>query len=331
MFQKAIRLISRLPLVLVICLTYGALVEAQLPEPVSFWRFEEGSGGTTADVGIGQHPGTLVGNVTFVNDDERGSVLQFGAGRSYVETNAWVAELGTADFSIAAWIQTRDEGAAILGKSNGDRQWDFHEKQFYLSAGTEQGQPVAGGVHFYGNQAGEIWGNTEVNNGIWHHVCVTWDNDTDEQHIYVDGVLDDLRPVWVYYGGRGDNAEDSVRIGFDCSGDAVSDFNGRMDDVAIFDVTLTPEQVIELMYLARPATASNPNPYDGMTDVPRREIILGWTPGAYASTHDVYFGTDFNDVNDAGRTNPPGILASESQPQEFYPANAVLDLDFGTT
>jgi len=89
-----------------------------------------------------------------------------------VDTNAWIAELGTADFSIIAWIKTRDAGAAILGKGNEDRNWDFHEKQFYLSAGTEQGQPVAGGLHFYGNQAGEIWGATAVNDGTWHHVCV---------------------------------------------------------------------------------------------------------------------------------------------------------------
>ncbi|HUV63923.1 MAG TPA: LamG-like jellyroll fold domain-containing protein, partial [Sedimentisphaerales bacterium] len=253
------------------------------------------------------------------------------AGESYVETNAWITEMGIADFSISAWIQTREQGAAILGKSNGDRSWSFHEKQFYLSAGTEQGQPVAGGVHFYGNQAGEIWGATAVNNGIWHHVCVTWDNDTDAQHIYVDGVLDDLRPVWVYYGGRGDIATDTVRIGFDCSGDATSDFIGRMDDVAIFDATLTPEQVVEVMRLSLPVIASNPIPDNGTTDLPRRDVVLTWNPGVYANRHDVYFGTTFNDVNNASRTNRRNVLLSENQVQNYYPASGGLDLDFGTT
>ena len=173
----------------VICLACITVAQAQLPEPVSMWRFEEGSGGTTVDGGTGGHHGILVGNVAFADDPDRGSVLEFGASESYVETNAWITELGDADFSVAAWIQTREEGVAIISKSNGDRNWSFHEKQFYLSAGSEQGQPVAGGVHFYGNQAGEIWGATAVNKGRWHHVCATWDNDTDEQHIYVDGVL----------------------------------------------------------------------------------------------------------------------------------------------
>lgn len=35
---------------------------------------------------------------------------------------------------------------------------------------------------------------------------------------------------------------------------------------------------------------------------------LGWTPGLYAASHDVYFGADFNDVNDAN--NVPGMWSS---------------------
>ena len=315
----------------VICLACITVARAQLPDPVSMWRFEEGGGTTAADSGIGGHHGTLVGDVTFVDDADRGSVLGFGTGESYVETNAWITELGGADFTVAAWIKTTEQGMPIIGKSNGDRSWDFHEKQFYLSPGTEQGQPVAGGVHFYGNQAGEIWGETPVDDGMWHHVCATWDNDTDEQHIYVDGVLDDLSPVWVYYGGRGDLADNWVRIGFDCSGNTVSDFIGRMDDVAIFDVALTAEQVVRLMHLSLPATASNPIPDDGTTDLPRRDVVLEWNPGVYAYRHDVYFGTDFNDVNDADRTNRLGVLMGNNQSQNRYPANDTLDLDFGTT
>ncbi len=331
MYIHTVSSISFRCLAVALCLACSVVAQAQLPEPVSFWRFEEGSGSTTGDIGTGGHPGILVGNVAFVDDPERGMVLKFGPGRSYVETNAWITELGTADFSIAAWIQTRDEGAAIVGKTDGDREWEFHEKQFYLSAGSEQGQPVAGGVHFYGNQAGEIWGETAVNDGVWHHVCVTWDNDTDEQHIYVDGALDDLRPIWVYYGGRGDNADDHVRIGFDGSDAALADFTGLMDDVAIFDMTLTPEQVVELMNLARPATASNPHPFDARTDLPPEEVVLGWTPGMYAGSHDVYFGTDFADVNDASRTDPRSVLVSQGQTQDSFPIDGVLDLDFATT
>ena len=38
------------------------------------------------------------------------------------------------------------------------------------------------------------------------------------------------------------------------------------------------------------ATATNPHPANGATDVPL-DVVLGWSPGDYAVTHDVYFGT----------------------------------------
>jgi hypothetical protein len=312
----------------ILCFVFGSIVQAALPDPISMWRFEEGSGETAVDAGIGGHHGTLVGDVSFVQDEERGSVLEFGTSESYIDTHAGITELGNADFSMAAWIHTFQDGAAIVGKTNDDREWSFHEKQFYLSAGTEQGAPVAGGAHFYGNQAGEIWGATPVNGGGWQHVCVTWDNDTDEQHIYVNGELDDLSPVWVYYGGRGDNVGDVVRIGYDGSGNSTADFSGRMDDVAIFDVTLTPEQVLELMHLPLPENASSPLPYDRATDLLPQEIVLSWTPGPSANTHNVYFGMSFADVNDASVSNPLGVLASETQSDTSYAPGL---LEYGQT
>ncbi len=44
--------------------------------------------------------------------------------------------------------------------------------------------------------------------------------------------------------------------------------------------------------------AADPDPADGAADVPR-DVVLSWTPGEFADLHDVYFGTSFDDVNDA--------------------------------
>ncbi len=51
-----------------------------------------------------------------------------------------------------------------------------------------------------------------------------------------------------------------------------------------------------------PSKATNPNPGDGVTGVPI-DANLSWTPGGVAVSHDVYFGTDFNDINNAGITS----------------------------
>jgi len=72
--------------------------------------------------------------------------------------------------------------------------------------------------------------------------------------------------------------------------------------------------------------ASGPNPSDQETDVPR-DVALSWTPGDYADKHDVYFGTDFNDVNDANRTNSLGVLVSQNQDPTSYSLAEVLQFD----
>jgi len=49
------------------------------------------------------------------------------------------------------------------------------------------------------------------------------------------------------------------------------------------------------------ASASDPSPANEATDVPR-DVVLNWTPGEFADQHDVYFGTSFDDVNNATTT-----------------------------
>ena len=70
------------------------------------------------------------------------------------------------------------------------------------------------------------------------------------------------------------------------------------------------------------------SPADAETDVPR-DVILAWTPGESINTHDVYFGTNFADVNDAGRANTLDVLLSQSQGTNTYDPPGRLD--FGQT
>lgn len=80
-----------------------------------------------------------------------------------------------------------------------------------------------------------------------------------------------------------------------------------------------------------PATAKelsrSPSPSNRATDVPV-DSILSWTAGKYAAGHDVYLGTAVDDVNNATRDKPRGVLAAAGQTAtQFDPAS----LDFATT
>jgi hypothetical protein len=74
--------------------------------------------------------------------------------------------------------------------------------------------------------------------------------------------------------------------------------------------------------------AIKPDPANGATDVPR-DVVLSWTPGAFAETHDVYFGTSSADVDAASRTSPLNVLAGQDQAENSYDPPGRLD--FGKT
>jgi len=78
-----------------------------------------------------------------------------------------------------------------------------------------------------------------------------------------------------------------------------------------------------------PALASNPIPEHKATDVPR-DIILKWTPGAFAppvNGHRVYFSENFDDVNNGAPAANRGITSAA----EFDTTALPFLLDFDTT
>jgi len=77
-----------------------------------------------------------------------------------------------------------------------------------------------------------------------------------------------------------------------------------------------------------PRLARNPSPGSDAVDVPR-DVVLGWTAGSTAAAHDIYFGTNRDDVNDAERSNDLGVLASQGQAAAAYDPDGMLD--FSTT
>ena len=64
--------------------------------------------------------------------------------------------------------------------------------------------------------------------------------------------------------------------------------------------------------------AENPNPADGIGDI-AVDVVLDWSPGMFAVSYDVYFATDFNDINDANASDLTGIYrTSQSRDVNTY-------------
>jgi hypothetical protein len=77
----------------------------------------------------------------------------------------------------------------------------------------------------------------------------------------------------------------------------------------------------EVMFFLPVATASAPSPSDKAYDVDRN-VVLSWETGTEALSHDVYFGDDFNDVQ-----NRDTSVFKGNQSETTYPATGSLTLE----
>lgn len=75
------------------------------------------------------------------------------------------------------------------------------------------------------------------------------------------------------------------------------------------------------------ALAYDPYPADGQDDV-QLPLTLDWTEGLGAVNHDVYFGTDFNDVNDANTSVPLGVYQDNVSDSNYPPSGLILGTEY---
>ncbi len=100
--------------------------------------------------------------------------------------------------------------------------------------------------------------------------------------------------------------------------DVVDSYTGGWGWLGFDEVTLTNVTLIS------DTIAADPSPADGALDVDPATALM-WQPGQFADTHDVYFGTRFEDVNDA--TVASNVYMGRQSEAEFVPA----DLELGVT
>ncbi|MHC4519040.1 MAG: hypothetical protein ACYTAS_10655 [Planctomycetota bacterium] len=117
------------------------------------------------------------------------------------------------------------------------------------------------------------------------------------------------------------NQDDATSVGFTSANDAYY-IDYEFTAVAGEDlvITLTQDNYNMSWHLYgltnqeySPQTASVPYPADGATDV-LRDADLGWSPGVYAATHDVYVGESFEAVDAATVPTASGLEVTSFDP-----------------
>ncbi|MFB0553413.1 MAG: LamG-like jellyroll fold domain-containing protein, partial [Phycisphaerae bacterium] len=170
-------------------------------------------------------------------------------------------------------------------------------------------------------------GGTMLQTDTWYFVGGTYSQTADGGIIttYVNGELDAEMVTTIVM----DPSSGTFVIGRDPSAPGAGQFIGVIDEVRVYNHVLTENELRDAMLGKWPPSeiAFAPRPEDEQVDVPR-DSVLGWKPGIYAQTHDVYFGSVFEDVNNADRNNSLDVLVRQDQDVNMYEPGL---LDFGQT
>ncbi|MGA1599926.1 MAG: LamG-like jellyroll fold domain-containing protein, partial [bacterium] len=194
--------------------------------------------------------GTINGNVVAANDSQRGSVLSFsGDSGSYVSmpngvgTPDIIKFLDTEYFSFSLWLYPErvDDFNGILSKYQ-----TFSQASFAMAFKNSK-------IEFSDNDNGTtLRSNQNISTSAWTHVFLTHDPSGGKRtRIYINGFLDN------YADGLSWNHVDTfMSIGCDycTSGASETDiggnyrrfFKGKIDDVRLYEATVSAQEVYEI-------------------------------------------------------------------------------------
>lgn len=205
-------------------------------DPIAYWSFNENAGEVVTDATGNGHDGTLNGPQWTVG--KFGSALEFDGASDFVEV-ADHPDLNSGPddpLTIAAWVKYSSDTAGtnswIVGKAG-------HLPAHYLF-GHHQ---TAVGIRLKLDDGG-----TDLKldaafapDDQWHHLAVVCDKDAGEARLYIDGEL-----AASGADGTNDTTNDApLHIGQ--RGDGTEFMNGVIDELAIWRIALTEDEIVEVM------------------------------------------------------------------------------------
>ncbi len=316
---------QRMHVLILIALVTGlglvSMASAADPSLVGWWRFDETSGTVAADSSGNGNDATLHGDPQWVPGSIRGAVQIDGDG-DYLEAAPSESLNVTGDqITLTAWVYFDDVSVVqiILAK--------------VFNNTTHTSPYFSYGLHILSNGRGRCWlsltSNTQsyamaptgtVTAGQWHHMAGVYDG--SQIRLYLNG------EVVATVNATGDiNPYPDTIYRMGNNGGLTEPMAGKLDDIRIYTRALSVDELLDVMAGVGAETefAMDPVPTNEASDV-ARDAVLSWTAGEFAATHDVYLGTSFDDVNNASRSNPMGMLVSQGQSGTSYDPTGLLGL-----
>jgi hypothetical protein len=144
----------------------------------------------------------------------------------YINNKSW---------SICAWINTTSSDTCVISLSYGLRMFAGNSTHTYITL-------------YNSSRTVNCISSVASNDGKWHHLCATYDVNTNNIKFYVDGINTGNANYTSGYTYASSWAN-GIFIGRDPNNSTVNDhylFKGRMNDVRIYDHALSAKEVKEL-------------------------------------------------------------------------------------
>ena len=204
--------------------------------PVAQWKMDENTGVLANDASGNGNNGTLTNGPTWAQG-KLGSCLDFDGTNDYVDIPS-VSYTLTNKLSVSAWVKAE---TLQTGRIASNRASDIWEYGIYANKIRFELSTVGGG--------GTISTVDNFTTGTWKHVCVIYDGAAGSAKIYIDGV--EKATSASFSGNLNSNPNSGVIIGKYQPGNSEF-FDGKIDDVRIYNYALTQAQVSWLYNKGQP-------------------------------------------------------------------------------
>lgn len=206
------------------------------PGAVAYWKLDETEGDKAHD-SVADCNGTLIGDPVWQPDDgKKNGALQFDGIDDYVETD-FVLNPAEGAFSVFAWIQGGAPGQVILSQADGIGTGEIWLGADALDGNLTTGLRPPGGR----SPTPPMVSDFVITDGQWYHIGIVV-TEPGVRNLYADGirVAFDTQPVEL------PSSDGALKIGASKDLDSTSFFSGLIDDVRIYDMALTAEQIAAL-------------------------------------------------------------------------------------
>ena len=200
--------------------------EIPLPfELVAYWKLDEAEG-DIAYSSINDNHGVLGGNPIWQPDSGQvAGALLFDGIDDYVGTD-FVLSPGEGPFSVFVWIKGGAPGQVVISQTDGANWFCTDSIDGYLI--TE--------LKGTGRGAAELLSQTITTDDNWHRIGLVWDG--SNRMLCVDGIVVAKDTQARFVGSFG-----GLYIGAGKNLEPTSFFSGLIDDVRIYNVALTEEEI----------------------------------------------------------------------------------------